>query len=233
MAKIFIATPAFSGQVYVEYAIALAQTCTMLSHHGHDTVIRIHASGSLLVAERNNLVTAFLESDCTHMFCIDNDLAWQPEAVLNMLMHDKDFMAGCYPARKKPGTFHFVGVENEDGSLVLEDNLIKMKYVPAGFMMIKRCVLEGMKRHFPELYYTPIDERSDETPGVALFNTELFEGHFYGEDYVFCRRARQAGYDIYVDPRYNFNHAGTVGKLEDHLTNDESKHVKGIADKML
>lgn len=226
MARIFIATPAFSGQTHVLYTIALAETCTALSHSGHEVVIRIHSSGSLLVAERNNLNDAFLKSDCTHMLCIDNDLGWKYNAVLSMLEHDKDFIVGCYPARKKPELFHFVGVENEDGSLVTEGPLIKIKYAPAGFMLIKRHVIEKMTEHFKELQYEPLDERSSETAGCCLFNTEVLNGAFWGEDYVFCRRAREAGFDIWCDPRYGFNHADTVGCLSDMLTSDKSKYIR-------
>jgi len=226
MAKIFIATPAFSGQTHVLYTIALAETCTALSHAGHDTVIRIHSSGSLLVAERNNLNDAFLRSDCTHMLCIDSDLAWRYDAVLAMLHYDKDFIVGCYPARKKPDVFHFIPDENEDGTIKTDGPLIKLKYAPAGFMLLKRRVLEKMTEFHKDQQYEPIDENSGETPGCALFNTEIVNGAFWGEDYVFCRRAREAGFDIWCDPRFVFNHADTVGCLASKLTQDKTMYIK-------
>jgi len=225
MAKIFVATPAFTGQTHVIYAISLAETCTALYLHGHEAILRIHSSGSLLVMERNSLNEAFLKSDCTHMLCIDSDLGWRHEAVLEMLHHDRDFVAGCYPIRKQPDKFHFQSCENEDGSLITDGNLIKMLYIPAGFMLIKRHVIEKMTEHFKELHYDPIDPDKNGMQ-CALFNTELLDGHLWGEDYVFCRRAREAGFEIWVDPRFGFNHAGTIGRLADYLTQKKEEWAK-------
>lgn len=225
MAKIFIATPAFTGQTHALYTISLAHTATALSHAGHDVVLRIHSSCSLLVMERNSLNDAFLQSDCDYMLCLDSDMGWRHEAVLTMIQHDKDFVVGCYPIRRQPDKFHFQACENEDGSLVREGDLIKMLYVPAGFMLLKRKVLEKMTEHFKEQSYEPVDP---EKQGIqcALFNTELYEGKLWGEDYVFCRKAREAGFDIWCDPRFGFNHAGTIGCLAEYLTNDKKEWLK-------
>jgi hypothetical protein len=57
----------------------------------------------------------------------------------------------------------------------------------------------------------------------CFFDTEVYDGEFWGEDYVFCRRVREAGFDIYVDPLIEFDHAGTVGSLIEILTTDKDK----------
>ena len=223
MAKIFIATPAFTGMTHVLYTLSLAHTATHLAFAGHETIIRIHSSGSLLIMERNSLLDAFLQTECTHILCIDSDMGWRHEAVLSMLEHDKDFVAGCYPIRKKPDTFHFQAVEKDDGSLVTEGPLVKMLYIPAGFMLIKRHVIEEMQRKLTHLNYESADPSCGGRIQCALFNTEIVDGILWGEDYVFCRHARHAGFDIWVDPRYGFNHCGTIGCLADYLTNKESE----------
>jgi len=50
--------------------------------------------------------------------------------------------------------------------------------------------------------------------GFALFNCEIIDGEFWGEDYVFCIRARQAGFKVLVDPRIELNHAGARCSLQ-------------------
>lgn len=221
MTKIFIATPAYSGQVHVPYAIALAETVTYLAASGIQCVLRINTSGSLLVAERNRLVKAFLESDCTHLFFIDGDLGWPCQAVKALIDHDEDFIAGVYPTRKE-NCFLFRPCVHPDKSVVTSrKNLLKMEYIPSGFMMMKRTVLETMIDHFPELYFKPKDATLPD--GHCLFNTEVWEGEFWGEDYVFCRRARECGFDIWVDPLIEFDHHGIRGALTCVLTNDPTK----------
>jgi hypothetical protein len=225
MTKVFIATPAFDGKTHVQYAIALAETHTLLASHGISIQISINTSGSLLVAERNRLNKAFLASDCTHMLCIDSDMGWPAGAVKAMLDHDMDMVAGLYPARGDK-TFLFRPVYNEDKSLVKNDkNLLKMNYIPAGFMLIKKHVIERMVAHFPHLYFEPKNKDLKHENGYCLFDTEVFEGEFWGEDFVFSRRLREAGFEIWIDPLIEFDHAGTRGSFIQALTSEQPKET--------
>lgn len=223
MTKLMIATPAFDGKVHVAYAIALADTVLLLGSKGIPVKIQIHSSGSLLVAERNRLNKAFLESDCTHILCIDSDLAWPPQAVAAMLDHDLDFVGGCYPARGED-IFLFRPCVNADHSIIVNaKNLLKMNYIPAGFMLIKRCVIEKLHEVFKHEYFKPKNKDQEHEDGYCIFNTEVREGEFWGEDFVFCRKVRECGFDIWVDPLIEFDHNGTRGQLAQCLTNDREK----------
>ena len=90
-----------------------------------------------------------------------------------------------------------------------------MEAVPAGFMLIKRNVIEKMMKDNPKDYYCPKDGGPD---GHALFNTEMIDGEFWGEDYVFCNKARKSGFDIWIDPYIQFSHAGRVGMFAETLS---------------
>ncbi len=221
MTKIFIATPAFDGKVTVPYACSLCDTRLYLAANAIETVVRVHTSGSLLVRERNDLVKAFLETDATHMMCIDSDIGWDPMSIKKMIDHNEDFVASLYPARGEK-CFLFRGVYGENKRMaVSEKKLLEMEYIPAGFMLLKRCVLEGMIAHFPELYYEPKDENLKHTRGHHLFAVELWDGEFWGEDYVFCRRARQAGFKIWIDPTIVLDHAGVSGAFVEALSQEK------------
>jgi len=226
--KVFIATPAFDGRVHVQYAVALAETHTLLSSLGIGVQIGINTSGSLLVAERNRLNKAFLASDCTHMLCIDSDIGWPAGAVKRMLDHDVDVVAGLYPARGEKNTFLFRPVYLENKSIdMTESKLLKMNYIPAGFMLIKRHVIERMTAHFSHLYFEPKHKDYKHENGHCLFNTEVVDGEFWGEDYVFSRRIREAGFEILVDPLIEFDHAGTRGALIQALTDKPPEKQNG------
>lgn len=226
MTKVFIATPAFDGRVHVQYAVALAETHTLLASHGISIQININSSGSLLVAERNRLNKAFLSSDCTHMLCIDSDLGWPAGAVKAMIDHEIDFVAGLYPARGVEKEFLFRPVYREDRSIVsIEKGLLQMNYIPSGFMLIKRHVIERMTEHFSHLYFEPKHRDFKHENGHCLFNTEVVDGEFWGEDYVFSRRVREAGFEIWVDPLIEFDHAGTRGALIQALTNKKGESI--------
>jgi hypothetical protein len=203
-----IASPAYSGKVNVQFAAALSDTRLLLESQGIRCTLRLTSGSSLLVAERNRILEMFWQSDCTHLLTIDADLGWPAQAVLAMLDSNEDFIAGLYPARGAK-EFLFWPVKNEDGTIVQKNHLLKMDYIPAGFMMLSKNAIKKMRDHFPELYYTSKDPKSEST--FALFNTELHNGHFWGEDYVFCRRAREAGLEIWIDPLIQFDHDGNIG----------------------
>ena len=221
MTKVFLATPAYDGKVNVQYAIALAETHTLLASKGIEFQVQIHCSGSLLTAERNRLLEKFVESDATHMLCVDSDLGWPAPAVLAMLAHDVDFVGGIYPTRKD-NMFLFRYFKNEDGSVIKNDKgLLKMEYIPAGFMLIKREVILKMREFHQGLKFVPKVQNDQMFSGYALFNTEVWEGEFWGEDYYFCRKATEAGIDIWVDPLIEFDHAGVRGMLLNVLSNKQ------------
>jgi hypothetical protein len=215
--RVMIATPAYSGNVTIPYTLSFSETVQALTSHGVEVQPLIVASGSLLVAERNRLAQAFWESECTHLLCVDGDLGWPAQAVLAMLDAKKEFVAGVYPARGDQKCFLFRPITNEDGTIVNDNHLLKMQYIPAGFMLLSRSVFAKMREKYPELYYEPKDKRNNPEPGYCFFDTEVFEGEFWGEDFVFCRRAREAGVEIWVDPLIQFDHAGTIGMMTDCL----------------
>lgn len=216
--KLFIATPAYSGTVHVQYALSFAELIVTLLSNKIDVIPWVRKSGSLLVAERNRLLERFWQSDATHILFIDSDLGFPSQAVIEMLKQNKEFIAGCYPARQVK-SFIFRPETNPDGSLVKENHLIKMQYVPAGFMLLSRSCIKKMRDKFPELYYSPKAKEADSESTYCLFNTEVYDGEFWGEDYVFCRRAKEAGVEIWADPLIQFDHDGNIGALSEILTN--------------
>lgn len=225
MKKLMIATPAYDGKLNIQYALSFAETVVALKSYGIEVQPYITASGSLLVAERNRILEGFWKSDCTHVLMIDADLGWPAQAVLAMLEVDKEFVAGVYPARGSQDTFLFRPVLNEDDAIVNDRHLLKMNYIPAGFLLMSRGAIKKMRDKYPELYFEPKDKEvaNNPQPGYCLFNTEVYKGEFWGEDFVFCRRAREAGIDIWVDPLVQFDHAGTIGMLIQTLTQDPEK----------
>lgn len=231
MTKLFIASPAYSGKVNVQFAISLAETYGELLKLGIKPKIEIHCSGSLLCAERNRLVKAFLQSDCTHFLTIDSDIGWPAACIPALILKDVDFVAGCYPARKseaqQENVFLFRPSCNDDGSVIKDQEkaLLKMEYIPAGFMMIKRHVFEKIIQDNPEIYFRPKHQENPED-GWCFFNTEVYEGEFWGEDYSFCRLVRKSGFNIWVDPCIEFDHDGTRGLMMNVLTDDKEKAMK-------
>jgi hypothetical protein len=225
--KIFVSTPAYEGKVHVHYAMMLLDLQKIFEMSGYVVDIRLPVGGSLLVADRNRIIEMFWQSGADYMLCIDSDIAFDPNYILRFIEQmektGKDFIGGVYPSRDRSG-FNFRPVLEEDSKIVQckQTGLLQMEYIPAGCMLMTRNLIAKMKDHFPELYYCPKDQRNKSEAAYCFFDTQVWEGEFWGEDYVFCRRVREAGFDIWVDPTIQFNHAGVHGTLMDTLTNKKN-----------
>ena len=221
--KIFVSTPAYEGKVHVHYAMMLLDLQKILESHGYEVLVRLPVGGSLLVADRNRIVQMFYDSDADYLLCIDGDLGFDPNYIvrfIDQMAHtNKDFIGGVYPSRDGSG-FNFRPKLEKDSRITQckDTGLLGMEYIPAGCMLMTRNLIQKMRDHFPELYYSPKDSRSQTESAFCFFDTEVWEGEFWGEDYVFCRRVREAGFDLWVDPTINFNHAGIHGNLMQTLT---------------
>jgi hypothetical protein len=119
---------------------------------------------------------------------------------------DKDITAGIYPRRGMDRKFFLDYYLDENGGLEFDKNgLLRVKRIGTGFMMIQRHVLETMIANHPEwAYVNNVDNRTDS----AIFDLKIVNGEYYGEDYLFCDRAAEDGFTVYLDPSISLPHVG-------------------------
>ena len=98
-----------------------------------------------------------------------------------------------------------------NNSLEIKGNLTKVRHLATGFMMIQRGVFEKMMKAFPSTKY--VDDvnflRGDENNyAYALFDCGVEDGHYFSEDWLFCKRWAKMGGDIWLDVSVNLMHTG-------------------------
>ena len=177
--------------------------------HAHGIGINLsHMSGcSLITMARNSLVNEFLKTDCTELLFIDSDVVVEPDQILRLMAQstDKDITAGLYP-RRATDKFFFLDIpRDENGDMIFDGAMLKVNRVGTGFMLIKRYVFEKLRDEHPEWEYLAKGE--DET-AYAFFDLAVMEGRYVGEDYLFCDRARKAGFECWVDVEISLPHIG-------------------------
>ena len=203
MPSLFIATPSYMGQVTVDYCRSYADTVKQMSDQGWRVDAELRRSSTLLATERNILFEQFWQSHCDFMLCVDADMSWRPQAVTDLALHDLDIATAAYPSRHTGTRVHEETQPREH-----RQGLIKVQYTGLGFMLLQRRAIEKMRNHYPELYYSQTNLGRFYKQGYAFCDTEVWQGRHWGEDYVFCRRARNAGIDIWLDPQIKIQHMG-------------------------
>jgi hypothetical protein len=96
------------------------------------------------------------------------------DIVDRMLSHGKDIVSGVYRQRKPP--FDLLG---EQVDMKDEGELRKMKRVPGGCLMVRKEVFQKI--------------------GEPWFEFGFHGSTEISEDFLFCDKAREAGYDIWCD----------------------------------
>ena len=102
-------------------------------------------------------------------------------------------------------------INYKNNSIVIEDNLVKVRHLATGFMMIRRDTIEKMIIAFPSTKY--VDDvqflkPEENAMAYALFDCGVEDGHYFSEDWLFCERWSKMGGDIYADISINLTHTG-------------------------
>jgi len=95
--------------------------------------------------------------------------------------------------------------------VVVENNLVEVKTLPTGFMMIQRHTLITMIDHYQTLKY--VDDTNcllngENDYAYSLFNSDIVDNHFYSEDWMFCHRWTLLNGHIFANINIILSHTG-------------------------
>lgn len=206
--RVFVATPAYDGRVLTDYALSLAESCLVGPINDVFVQASVMGNGAFIDVARDHFVRMFLESNCTHLFFIDADLRWEPRAFIELAKSGKPICAGAYRKRQDPEEYPIRYVPNEDGTVQVKDGWVMADRVAAGFLCIRRDVIERMVKEADTLMV-------GHDPECPLLFYEKFEkigekkSRLIGEDFAFCDDyVRIFGESIPVWPDFDFTHGG-------------------------
>lgn len=221
--KVFIATPAHSGEVTTAYTYSLCSSISDLKQNGYEVELFFLNYESVISKARNIVVSKFLESDCTHLMFIDGDMAWPKDAVRKLIETKKDLVAAAGVRKSLPVSF-CTNLEITDGKATFcaTTNCIRVNEVGTGFMLITKRVVDRLVGAAPNRWYYENSTNKSSTKIYILFENQFDEEtkDNWSEDYAFCRNWRKLGGEVWVDPSIALGHYGKYnyeGKLQDEL----------------
>ena len=235
MAKVFIATPCYGGQVHALYMVSMLNLQRVFAQVGHEALVSVLVNESLITRGRNSLANQFMKSDADYLFFIDADIQFIAEQVPQMIEADKDVICGIYPKKEINWQQVANGVKKDapvndlkyyTGSWVLNlVDYVNSVTVPigepleiwaggTGFMLIKRKVMEDMQKVVPNYLNDVVDLSNALEPRerITQFFTESIEPgteRLLSEDYHLCRTWREMGGKIHAAPWVQLTHHGT------------------------
>lgn len=225
---IMICTPCHSGKVDLNYHISMALAGGHLAQNGVNYTLDYNV-GMTVDWARSKMATAFLEQtkECTHLLFIDDDMAFSADLPYRLLQENVDIVAVPYRRKQRDVKYnirHGVRVK----MMPDRPHMIAVESIATGMMMIRRNVFETLKPKVPEFLYDDSGEKGRLFFRHELVNDEMVGGVSYmGEDYNFCRLARENGFDIwaYIDePIAHIGNYAFDGNYKDYAekgTNDK------------
>lgn len=209
--KVIFSIPAYLGTLESECVLSLLGATRLLKTRGIEYEVNIISGCPVLPVARNTLTAMFMNGDGTDLFFIDSDVGFNPGGVIKILEREEKVVAGIYPLKRHPMGYP-VQVKTEDGIPIGRDGLIEADFLPAGFMRIKRTVIERMQKAYPDLKYKAnvVDViNSGVTEAYDFFNMGVMDNQTWtSEDFFFCKRWRDIGGQLWVYPNIDFKHVG-------------------------
>lgn len=230
MVKIYISTPCYDAMMTMQYTISLLKLVTFLQDKNIEFMIDFIGNESLITRARNNTLGKFLNTDSTHLFFIDSDIEFNPDAVLDLIQFNKDVVCCSYPKKTYNWNRFIYSMQNEKnskesfdsrgldfaynamldkkGNTIQKGNFIKVNHASTGFMMIKREIIEKLNKKYPELEIITDNLAKEDSKIIGLFTCMIKNKMFLSEDYSFCQRVLDNNGEVWINIYHNLNHVG-------------------------
>ncbi len=208
--SVFIALPAYDFKVSLKLAVSLAKFSRASAEHGIDIQIGSICGCSVVSRARNLLAKDMLESKCDYLLFIDSDINFEPDDIFRLMAWGTDPKKGivaAVPRTRNESKVYIATLDyDENGDLTMNGmGLVRAKRVATAFMLVRREVFETLEKEHPEWAY--YDSKTDRTLS-CMFDFQLAEEGYIGEDFLFCDRVRSHGFEVWIDPTITLGHMG-------------------------
>lgn len=192
----------YSGYVYPE----CDESLKALERRGYQ--VRRVGGYAAIDQGRNQMSTDALIDGFEETLWIDSDVAFQPDDVETLRRHQLPIVCGVYPQKGKRALACHVAADTPKVVFGQQGGLVELLYAGTGFLLIRREVYLTIQQ---KLQLPMCNERFGH-PMIPFFHPmirPIDDGHWYlAEDYAFCERARQSGYQIFADSSIRLWHIG-------------------------
>lgn len=208
--SILIALPAYDFKVSLKLAVSLARFAQVAPTHGIDIQINSICGCSVVSRARNLLAQELLDSKCDYLLFIDSDINFEPEDILRLMAWGSDPKKGivaAVPRTRSETKTYITSLEyDENNELTMNGaGLVRAERVATAFMLVRREVFETLDKAHPEWRY--FDPRAGFTV-PCMFDFLMTKEGYIGEDFLFCDRAREHGFEVWIDPSISLGHMG-------------------------
>jgi hypothetical protein len=211
--SVLICVPSYGGIVSDKTAVSLFNLGKTLVRNSIDHALLSLSNESLITRGRSKMANFFLNNtEYEYLFFLDSDIGFDPTDVLKLLSHKKDMVSGAYPMKSIPLEWNFSLSKNGKR----ENDLVAIDRIGIGFTLIHRKVFESIiQKYGEELKFIPRQSKKEDITIEELNNSYHFfselkyEDTYLPEDLSFFTRAKNCGFQPWMDVSINLSHVGS------------------------
>lgn len=194
--------------------LTLQNAMKFAAHDAVSTTLKPRVGESLISRARCNSLVDFIESDRDYLLTLDDDIDVPQDFIIELIAADKDIIGGFYRLKDKDSAHTAIRMpldrkhEIPDFPEIFKnDMIVPAKYVSTGCMLVKRSVFLRMIGHYKELHYLQNVTRKQ---AWALYLPFIHENEYLSEDWAFCQRAEDIGFEIWAHGGVRCAHWGLI-----------------------
>jgi hypothetical protein len=204
---VWFALPAYTGTIHLGTMRSLMSEMLALADRGDRVVIFDEAGNADIRDCRAYIVAQFLASEATDLVFFDWDVVPERGSIVKLIDYPVDFVGAIYPQRKDPIDYSVQWIVERPNLIPdAETGLLEVMGIPAGCMRMSRAMLRKMVDAYPDTeFYCPA---APAEKAWALFESARIGRVKFGEDFSFCKRWRDIGGKVWIDPEIKIGHVG-------------------------
>lgn len=216
-------TPAASGLVSTQYLMSFVSMLGDIIKNGITPVLYTLAQESLLPRGRNHLAQVCMRDKYDKLFFIDADSGWGANDFLRLCMSPFPVVAGTVPLKTYPIVLNYLPFKEDEkyfdrglrtpeatkrfrqGKGMAE---IPVAFVGTAFLCVDSQVFFKLSET-EATYCYPNPYTGEQETHWDFFGPRPVMNQYYSEDWMFCHKVREAGYDVRINADVVINHVGT------------------------
>jgi hypothetical protein len=214
-----LATPCYGGQAQVTYMRSLLALRPACAARGVALWLDVGGGEALIGRGRGAYLSAFLNSEATHLLFVDADIGFPADAVFRLLDSGHPVAGGLYPRRAqdpaalRSGALAWEADELPEPPDTDHAGFRRVAALGAGFLMISRVAAERLWTAYPQLVAKLGDVQGARTPDALMVFDSFVEpetGRYLSDWQAFGRRWRDLGGEVWADTQSGLTHTGDL-----------------------
>ncbi len=179
MPHVAICIPSY-GDWKPNFCMDVIRLISCLPEDRNTSVELFWEASTILLQGRQDLADQAIRCGATHALFLDTDMRFPSDALLRLLARDKPIIGANYTQRRPPHTAT-ASKDNKRVSSRGRSGIAEVDALGFGVCLIDTSVLKSMRKPW------------------FMFGYRASDGDFVGEDVFFFARAKEAGFQAFID----------------------------------